>query len=135
MYRILIPILVISLVGCGGVLSGKRSTVTLQGTVSLDGTPVDEGTISFEPKDGKGGSVSAQITDGNFETRIEPGVKIVKINSPKMLRTEPAYPGSPDSPMIEVSTEQIPAKYNSPSRLEKDLTEVSGPVSFELTSK
>lgn len=133
--RILVVAVMFSLVGCGGALGGKRATIPVKGKVMLDGKPVDGGTISFEPKDGKGGSVSAQIFEGNYETRLEPGLKLVKVNNPKKIRTEPAYPGSANSPMIEITEEQIPAKYNSPSRLEKDLTEVTGSVDFDLSSK
>lgn len=131
--RILVVALVVSMIGCGGSI-GRRATLTVKGKVTLDGKPIEGGTISFEPKDGKGGSVSASIMDGNYETRVEPGVKVVRISYPKLVRTEPAYPGSKDSPMISITTEVIPEKYNSASRLEKDLTEVSGSTDFTLTS-
>lgn len=131
--RILIVALMVSVVGCGGSTS-RRATIKVQGKITLDGKPVEAGAISFEPKDGKGGSVSASIMDGNYETRVEPGVKVVRINYPKLIRTEPAYPGSKDSPMINITNEMIPDKYNSASRLEKDLTEASGSTDFTLTS-
>lgn len=131
--RIVIIAVLISMIGCGGATT-RRATLTVKGKVTLDGKPVEGGTILFEPKDGKGGAVSASIMDGNYETRVEPGVKVVRINYPKLLRTEPAYPGSKDSPMINVTTEMIPDKYNSQSRLEKDLTEAPGSTDFSLTS-
>lgn len=134
MHRILIIALMVAFAGCGG--SGlRRSTIPVRGKITLDGKPVDGGTVSFDPKDGKGGSVSAQISGGNYETRVEPGLKIVRINYPKILRTEKAYPTSENSPVIDVTEEAIPAKYNSASRLEKDLTEVSGSVDFDLTTQ
>ena len=135
MHRILVVALVGLAIGCGGGGKGNRSTVAVHGKVTLDGKPVEGGTISFDPKDGKGGSVSAQISGGNYETRVEPGLKIVRVNYPKVLRTEAVYPGSANSPMIDITEEAVPAKYNSASRLEKDLTEVSGDVNFDLTTQ
>lgn len=133
-FRILLAMLVATLPGCGGG-SSSHSTISVRGTVLLDGQPLDMGTILFEPKDGKGTGVSASIVTGSYETRVEPGLKIVRVSYPKVVRTEPAYPGSPDSPIIDITEEQIPAKYNSQSRLEKDLTEVTEPVNFDLVTK
>lgn len=132
--QILFVLFLSTLVGCG-VGGGSRSTVGIKGKVTMDGKPLDEGYILFEPKDGKGASATATILGGNYESRVEPGLKIVRINFPKVIGTEVVYPGSPDSPTREIRDEQIPAKYNSASRLEKDLTEVTGSVDFDLSSK
>lgn len=133
-FRFLVALLVVSVIGCGGP-GQRRSTIGVRGKVTLDGKPIDGGTISFDPKDGKGGSVSAQIAGGNYETRVEPGLKIVRISYPKIIRTEKVYPTSDDSPVVDVTEEAVPAKYNSASRLEKDLTEVSGSVDFDITTQ
>lgn len=135
MLRILVVSLLAVVLGCGGGAGPTRSTIPVRGKITLDGKPVDGGTITFDPKDGKGGAVSASISAGNYETRVEPGVKTVRVSYPKILRTEPVYPGSENSPMIDITEEAIPARYNSQSRLEKDLTEVSGDVNFDLSSQ
>lgn len=135
MSRILVVAMLTVVLGCGGGAGPKRSTIQVRGKITLDGKPIDGGSVTFDPKDGKGGAVSAQISAGNYETRVEPGVKVVRVTFPKVIRTEPVYPGSANSPMIDITEEAIPAKYNSQSRLEKDLTEVSGSVDFDLTTQ
>ena len=55
-----------SLVGCGGV---KR--VSVSGTVTLDGQPVDGGILTFNPDTAKGNTgtfkCSSQVKDGRYE--------------------------------------------------------------------
>jgi hypothetical protein len=48
-------------------ISGCSGTATVDGTVSYGGPPVEYGSISFEPKDGKQKTVVATIVDGKFE--------------------------------------------------------------------
>lgn len=50
-------------VGCG------PATMAIHGTVTWDGSPVESGTISFLPADGKGPSYGGAITNGAY--RIE----------------------------------------------------------------
>lgn len=131
-YRLLVVILLVSLVGCG---EKTRPTVAIKGAVSLDGKPVEDGVIFFEPKDGKGTVTTAQISDGNYEIQVEPGVKTIRINYPKVIRSEPIYKGTPNSAMMDVTEEQIPAKYNSATTLEKDLSKAADDIDFKLTTK
>src|SRR5437660_1614514 len=52
---------VIFLSGCGD----KR--VPVKGTVTLDGKPVAEGSITFQPADGVGPGTGGKIKDGHYE--------------------------------------------------------------------
>lgn len=132
--RLLIFVTLVSICGCGEQGVTNRRTIPVRGTITLNGGPVETGTILFEPKDAKGAAASATINAGHYEARIEPGIKTVRINYPKVIGKQVVYPGSPDSPIIDKVAEQIPDKYNSRTQLEKDLTEVSAPVDFTLTS-
>lgn len=125
----------LSTVGCGNSAVTNRPTIRVFGTVKLDGEPVETGSVLFEPKDAKGAAASATITDGKYETQVEPGIKVVRIRYPKVIGEEPVYPGSKDSPVIDKVAEQIPAKYNSNTELERDLTQVKESVDFDLQSK
>ena len=62
-------------IGCGG--SGLS---TVEGKVTFEGEPVEEGSIVFEPKDGVGRAVGGIIKDGKYrlegESGVEPGKKI-----------------------------------------------------------
>lgn len=62
--------------GCGGGSQG----VTVSGTVTYDGKPVPQGSITFAPADGKGASVGGEIRNGQFTvTGVPPGEKIVSV--------------------------------------------------------
>lgn len=61
--------------GCGG-------GTTVSGEVTYDGTPVEKGSITFTPADGKGSAVSAPVVKGRYTAvPIEPGPKVVKVES------------------------------------------------------
>src|SRR6266849_6443663 len=52
------------LVGCGGVSGKPMSKVT--GSVTYDGTPVEDGTISFNPASNAGTPASATVVNGTY---------------------------------------------------------------------
>jgi hypothetical protein len=66
LYRTLVPILVTvaitSMVGCSG---SKESSVT--GHVTLDGSPLSQGTVAFEPQAGGMLAAGALDANGNYE--------------------------------------------------------------------
>lgn len=62
--------------GCGQSSKG----VTISGTVTFDGRPVEEGYVTFSPADGKGSPRAGPIKDGQFTVRdVTPGEKIVSV--------------------------------------------------------
>jgi len=60
---------------CVAALTGCGSPAAVHGTVSIDGTPVTEGSVNFEPADGKGPSAGANITGGRVEVPAATGLK------------------------------------------------------------
>jgi len=61
--------------GCGG-----GSSAVVSGTVTYDGQPVENGTITLLPEDGKGPSAGGQINGGRYRVEgVTPGRKIVRI--------------------------------------------------------
>lgn len=88
----------ILLLGCGG-------TTQVAGTVSLDGKPLEEGSIAFEPADGAGPSFGSPIKAGMFQITgdapITPGKKRVRIRgSVKTGKQIAAGPPHPADKMI-----------------------------------
>lgn len=87
-------------VGCGkggGIVSGE---------VTIDGKPVDSGSIVFIPEDGQGPSRGGKIADGKFLLQggepIPPGKKTVKITaSMKTGKQVEASPPAPPGMMID----------------------------------
>lgn len=67
---------------CGLLLVGcQRSTgVTVTGTVTFNGQPVPDGSITFSPADGKGPSAGGKIENGKYTVSdVPPGEKIVTV--------------------------------------------------------
>lgn len=56
---------ILSAVGCG------PSMLTVEGNVTWDGTPVETGTISFLPADGKGPTYGGEIKGGSYRVEAE----------------------------------------------------------------
>jgi len=61
------------------------------GKVTLDGTPISEGVISFMPSGTSDGvSTGAQIKNGAYSARVSPGKMVVKIYAERPLTPEEA---------------------------------------------
>lgn len=124
-------IVTLLLAGCGG--GNKRRPVS--GTITFKGAPLESGHITFvsttEPIGPVGGAV---IRDGKFEIPadmgIEPGKYRVLISSPKGVgeRTPEQIAAGASTP----AKEQIPAEYNTESKLIVEITS-NGPNSFTWT--
>jgi len=106
----------VATVGCGG--GGPPSgRLPISGDVTLDGQPLDQGAIQFEPFD-KTSKLNAGgvITNGKFQIATEqglpPGKYKVVINSvPKDTRKAEDIMNNPGEPPAE----RIAAKYNTES--------------------
>lgn len=120
--------------GCSGGAKGPP-TVQIKGKVTLDGTPLEKGSIVFEPKDGKGSSAGGTIQNGEYVADVQPGNKIVRITSSKVVGKKKVYEGDPDSPEEDVVAELVPPMYNNQSTLEKDVGSAKDDVNFDLSTK
>lgn len=83
-------------VGCGK----GDNTCLITGKVSLNGTPLESGQISFKPSDGKGATAGAVITNGSYTAKVPRGRKSVQITGVRRVGERPAYEGLPDSPKV-----------------------------------
>ena len=107
------------LVFCWGCGSGL---VSVEGQVTWQGQPVEEGTIVFEPADGQGPSAGGKIQNGQYRLSgpagVQPGEKIVRITAARKTgRKLEAGPPSPPGTWIEEVESYIPTEYNSQSKL------------------
>ncbi len=117
---------------CG--CSGGNSLVAIEGSVQVDGTPVDEGLISFLPEDGAGPSAQAKVTGGTYHVDVAPGKKIVRIQGFEIVGHEHAVRGNPNSPLLPVRKNVVPKKYNEESELRRTIGDGSNPLDFDLSS-
>ena len=102
----------------------------------LDGEPLKTGNIRFDPSDGRSATGEAIIHDGKFTTEVPPGEKRVSITAAKVVGKRKMYDKA-DSPVIDITEEMIPKRYNANSEL--TLTVKAGKQdsepAFDLKSK
>ena len=115
--------------GCSG--DGLNA---ISGTVTLDGRPIENGTIEFLPADGQGPTAAAVIEGGQYEVRVAPGAKEVRIVGYRKTGERHVAPGDPSSPMIDIQEQIVPAKYNANSELRCEIG-TGGRQDFALKSE
>ena len=117
-------------------------TVTITGSVSLDGQPVPSGQIIFYDVAGTDKAYAGVIKDGEFSFPSTVGQKKVSISSPQevagsstVVGGTPGDPVSAENPAPQL-LEAIPAKYHEKTELTADVTTTGkNTFPFELTSK
>ena len=147
------------LAGCGGD-SGKLPRAEVTGTVTVDGNPVNVGTIIFRPDSGRAGrgriengeiietstyGVDDGIVLGNHKIGIQPITRQLKPAESRMedsgtnsrkndRRFVPEFSASTDQVLTSV---RIPAKYRYPDRsgLTAEIVDGTNELVLELRSK
>ena len=123
---------------CSGCGDGK---VVVRGMITVDGQPIDEGSISLEPADAQGPTTGGMIKAGKYElagnAAVVPGKKIVRIvglrQTGKMI---PAGPPAPKGTLIPEMIQCVPIHYNDHSQLQVDVTPgKANKHDFQLDSK
>jgi hypothetical protein len=106
-----LALLCLSMAGCGS------SKPIMEGTVALDGVPIEKGTIMLMPIDGKGQTAGCGIEAGKYRMQASPGPRQVLIEANKKDGTmpDPMSPGS--GKMIDRYVNYVPEKYNEKSEL------------------
>jgi len=118
------------LAGCTG---SNESPVS--GTVTVDEKMVEKGSILFIPADGKTATAGGEIKDGRYSVRVPPGPKKVSISMPKITGQKPIYPGQANSPMMDITVEGLPVKYNDKTELTFEVKPGSNTQDWPLKSK
>ena len=112
------------LVICG---CGSDGRLGVQGEITFQGKPLQDGTIEFQPVDTSAGGSAAgsTIKDGKYSFKAEQGlfpgkykVLISSADSSKMVK--PAGPPGPESSRM-VAQERIPDNYNVNTKLVVDV--------------
>lgn len=114
--------------GCG---SGRP---VMEGVVTLDGTPIANGSIRLLPAQGMGQTAGTGIVDGRYRMEASTGPMKVIINSPRESDKKIFDPAPDDtSRMVDTYEEQVPARYNDATEIE--VTIVPGRNEFDFALK
>jgi hypothetical protein len=156
-----VAVIVLVASGCGGPPQADYSKVNLvpvEGTVTLDGSPLPNAVITFENPDD--GMFAYAMTDasGSYELRFDsvmmgctPGTKIVRISTTRRILGLNAEEGEGEGELGEEEmgeesedggaaagrgsrSEQVPAKYNRESELTVEVAPGSEHYDFDLVS-
>ncbi|WP_152053899.1 hypothetical protein [Tautonia marina] len=124
--------------GCGGGDGLQR--MPIDGTVTFDGQPLEDGRIQFFPDPGNAEPImsGAPITSGSYSIAqvdgLVPGTYVVRISSAS--GEEVAVTGEGDAQMPGLGPihpiELIPSKYNTESTLTAEVTS-SGSNTFDFS--
>jgi hypothetical protein len=97
--------------GCG------TSKPIMEGTVTLDGMPIEKGVIVLTPPDGKGQTAGCGITAGSYRMQASQGTKQVSIMAERKdgKMPDPMSPGS--GSLIDRYVDYVPERYNKKSEL------------------
>ena len=99
----------------------KTDLVDIRGEVTLQGKPIDKGTICFIPEDGRGGAAVVDIEKGQYAAQLSAGPKRVEISSQKVVGQQQMMVGA-RATTTDVIEELVPEQCNKRSTLR---TEVS----------
>ena len=108
----------------------------VEGTVTLDGQPLEEGSIGMGPMVGQSGTaVGGKILNGVFKLRASEGEMLVNIRSQKKVPIENPTPDEAAHNVTERTVELIPAKYNDRSELKFTVVKGKNKATFDLVSE
>lgn len=114
------------LAGCGG----GSSQIVVEGTVTLDNTPVADGDISFVPENQTLRTEAGKIQAGAYRLKAPPGKYKVEIRAMREI------PGKKGPMGTEAVFEPIiPPAYNEQSKLTADVSPDQKSFNFSLKSK
>jgi hypothetical protein len=126
------------LAACG--CSQGPAVGTVHGTVTLDGKPLEEGSVRLAAIDGHAPTAGGQVVKGKFETtaavakyRVEIESNVLMRNGQKVDRTKKVdkFADTPGEMVVKL----VPDKYNKNSTLELDVKAGMNEPVYDLQSK
>lgn len=116
--------------GCGTDID-NQGFFNVDGIVTFNGQPVDEGWIVFRSTDGITKNVAAPIQAGKFEIKIQEGVKLVEISAEREVPGK--FSIGPNGEKVPAKESIIPAIYNKKSTLKTTVSyPATSPIEFSL---
>jgi hypothetical protein len=99
----------------------------VSGRVSYDGKPLDNGSITFFPTDGKSPTAGGLIKDGKYAVlKVSVGKYKVTISGSQIVGQKKLY-NTPNSPTAPITVDPLPEKYKDWNKTELTLDVKPGP--------
>jgi hypothetical protein len=105
------------------------------GQVKLDGQPLDNALIQFDPVSGGTPSNGRTDTQGAYTLKYSRDVEGAVIGEHKVSISTYAEEIPDAEPPVPASPERVPAKYNLKTELKRQVEEGSNTIDFELDSQ
>jgi hypothetical protein len=86
-------------------------TALVKGTAQFDGQPIEDGSISFFPVDGKSQTAGGNIKNGAYSVKVPQGVMKVAITWQKETGEKKKLYDTDDSPVMSKKAQALPDKY------------------------
>jgi hypothetical protein len=126
------------LAGCGDRTYDGPQRFPLSGKVTVDGQPLEMGTISFIPASGGDQRVSGgQIANGTFSVAEDMGANagLYRVEIRWDKKTGKKYRDKDSGEMYDVRKEGLPAKYHQQSELTSEVSAAQTTFEFDLKTK
>jgi len=127
---VLATVIVFATTGCGD----SSGLSKISGSVTFDGEPIEEGSISFMPAGGKGVAAGGVIKGGKYTAEVSPGELSVQIHGTKTVEKENPTEEEVARGLASEKVEIIPAKYHQESTLKITVAKSGETHDFDLTS-
>jgi hypothetical protein len=124
------------LAGCGGSKYSGAKRYPLAGEVTFEGQPVDLGSITFLPADGKGRPSGGVIENGKYEVPEEKGANAgtFHVEIHWLKRTGKKLKDAESGEMYDERKEAIPDKFQTNSELTVEVPLPQNRHDFKLKS-
>ncbi|QDU64172.1 hypothetical protein Pan216_50610 [Planctomycetes bacterium Pan216] len=123
-------ILIGATIGCGG-RSDRPETFPVKGTVTVNGTPLEKGTIKFRGDPSNTASTGGEVVDGVFAFDATSGEKLVEIVATRAIPGKFVEPNPGEK--VQATEQFIPKEYNRESTLRADVqSEPPNEFTFDL---
>ncbi|RCS53026.1 hypothetical protein DTL42_09440 [Bremerella cremea] len=119
----------VALVGCGP----SDGMLNINGTITMDGKPVEAGSITITPVDGSSKVGGGTFENGTFSTRAAPGEMAVQIRGHEIIQLPHPTKEQVERGLDTERREIIPAAYNNASKLRIDISPDNTTFDFALT--
>ncbi len=125
-------------VGCRD--SRDPNICRVSGTVTFDGTPVEEAELIFEPVDQRIAPAACTVKDGSFRMLASRGEQVVSIRAYRDVprapdSPQPAAPPGIESPPATDRIQYLPERYNRLTELKVEVKKSGDKFTFDLDSK